>query len=88
MNYNQLIGITFQDQQGNNIEIKLISKHAKERMQQRSYTSEQVQDVLQNAQMTYPGNKPNTVCRQKDGMRVVVSTTRGEIETFIDLSRP
>ncbi|MCL2015538.1 MAG: DUF1073 domain-containing protein [Defluviitaleaceae bacterium] len=85
MDYNQLIGTTFQDESGNKIEIKSVSDHAKDRMQERNYTPEQVNDALQNAQATYPGNRPNRVCRQKDNIRIVVEKQLGEIITVVKL---
>ena len=62
-----------------------ISEHAAKRIIQRGVTLSALQDLLLNAQITYPGNKIGRTCQQKDDLRVVIINDTGEIRSVVKL---
>ena len=62
-----------------------ISNHALWRADTRGISEDAAYDLISNASIDYPGNIPDTVCQQKDNMRVVIDEITGNIVTFVDL---
>jgi len=68
----------------NDVTIKAVSNHAADRMVERSITSKEVKSTLEFPSGSYPGNKPNSYCVQKNDIRVVYSDS-GVIISVIKL---
>lgn len=66
--------------------ITKITSHANVRMIGRDITPRQVLDILQNAARSFPGNRPNTTCYEKDNKRVVVDGN-GQIMSVMHVYR-
>lgn len=68
----------------NDVTIKAVSNHAAVRMVERGITSKEVKSALESPSGSYPGNKPNSFCVQKNDIRVVYSDS-GVIISVIKL---
>ena len=68
----------------NDVTIKAVSNHASDRMVERGITSKEVKSALESPTGSYPGNKPNSFCVQKNDIRVVYSDS-GVIISVIKL---
>lgn len=68
----------------NDVTIKAVSNHAADRMVERGITSKEVKSTLVSPSGSYPGNKPNSFCVQKNNIRVVYSDS-GVIISVIKL---
>lgn len=66
--------------------ITKITSHANVRMIGRDIPPRQVLDILQNAARSFPGNRPNTTCYEKDNKRVVVDGN-GQIMSVMHVYR-
>lgn len=77
----QLIGRSFPGGK-----ITKITSHANVRMIGRDIPPRQVMDILQNAARSFPGNRPNTTCYEKDNKRVVVDGN-GQIMSVMHVYR-
>lgn len=66
--------------------ITKITSHANVRMIGRDIPPRQVMDILQNAARSFPGNRPNTTCYEKDNKRVVVDGN-GQIMSVMHVYR-
>ena len=63
-----------------------VTSHANVRMIGRDIPPRQVLDILQNAARSFPGNRPNTTCYEKDNKRVVVDGN-GQIMSVMHVYR-
>lgn len=66
--------------------ITKITSHANVRMIGRDIPPRQVMDILQTAARSFPGNRPNTTCYEKDNKRVVVDGN-GQIMSVMHVYR-
>lgn len=66
--------------------ITKVTSHANVRMIGRDIPPRVVLDILQNATRSFPGNRPNTTCYEKDNKRVVVDGN-GQIMSVMHVYR-
>ena len=60
-----------------------ISDHAAKRIAQRGVALSVFKDLIENAPITYPGNKPGTMCQQKGNFRLVIANNDGTIVSAV-----
>ena len=63
-----------------------ISSHAAKRIIDRKVSLEALEDLILNAPILHPGNKPNTTCQQKDNLRLILGNIDGTIVSIVDLT--
>ena len=61
-----------------------ISNHAAERIVERNITLDELVDLITNAPLSYPSNKPDSTCQQKGNLRLVLGNTNGKIVSIIE----
>ena len=62
-----------------------IHPHAAKRICERNVTFAELADLIKNSSITYPGNKPDRTCLQKDDLRLVLVNSTGEIRSVVRL---
>ena len=62
-----------------------ISEHAAKRIVDRGISLEELEDLIKNAPVVYPGNKLGSTCQQKDGLRLVLGNDNGTIVSVVNL---
>jgi hypothetical protein len=68
------------------ITINSASKHALMRLEERKISLDVAVDLIENAEISYPGNIPGTMCQQKDRRRVVINKVTGNLISFVELA--
>ena len=66
------------------IVVEEISIHAAKRIVERKLSLELLEDLILNASIIYPGNKPNTICQQKGNFRLVLSKSDGTVLSIVE----
>jgi phage-related protein (TIGR01555 family) len=65
------------------VKIKRLIGHSVDRAEERNVSPEQIKDILQNNDVTYPGNKPHRTVYVKNGIRIVVDYADGSIVSVV-----